>query len=223
MALPNRPSIEEISTAAEPGPAWRNGSSRRRESITAARRFTLRVASHTSSSMSSTTATPGIPAAWTKPPRVPSSAAARATAASSPEVSATSTADQWAADPWRSPHNAAVSSAPSASMSHTATGRPTSARASAVCLPIPEPPPVTSTPVPGEPRRCRAGPATPVRSSARPWAGLRGRSATAAGWPGPVRTAPGRPRPSRHRWPGRPRPHPARRRGCSSCRPGTTA
>ena len=47
----------------------------------------------------------------------------------------------------------AVSSAPAASMSQTPTGRPTSASARADWRPMPEPPPVTSTPLLGWPSR----------------------------------------------------------------------
>ena len=120
--------------------------------MAAARRLTLRVSSQMASSMSSTVAAPDTPAAWTNPPSEPSEAAASATAAAIESDTATSTTAAWATTP-RSRQRAAVSSAPVASMSQTATGRPTSARASAVDRPMPDPPPVMSTPVPGSPRR----------------------------------------------------------------------
>jgi len=47
--------------------------------------------------------------------------------------------------------DAAARSRPAASMSHKATGRPTSAKASAVASPIPDAAPVTITPVAGAP------------------------------------------------------------------------
>ncbi len=159
MAFPNRPSIEEIRRRPNRARRARNGSSRKRESITAARRFTLRVSSHTSSSMVSTLGHPGNPGGVDEATQGPETRCRTVPPPPPPPaVSATSTTDQWAADPMAVTTQAAVSSAPSASMSHTATGRPTSARARAVSRPIPEPPPVTSTPVPGEPRRSRAGP-----------------------------------------------------------------
>ena len=101
--------------------------------------------------MKSTGMAPETPAAWTKPPRDPSAASASDTATSTAAVSATSITAQWTVTPERWRHRSAVSRAPRASISQMATGRPTSARARAVSRPIPDPPPVTRTPVPGEP------------------------------------------------------------------------
>ena len=51
----------------------------------------------------------------------------------------------------------------------------------------------------------------------------RARDRRGGDWTGRESTTPGRRYPSRRPRRGRPRPHPARRPGCSSCRPGTTA
>src|ERR1035437_3023272 len=153
MALPKRPSIDEISTTAEPGPATRNGSSSALEMMAAALTLVFRVVSHKASSMKSTGIGPDTPAAWTNPPSEPSAVAAFGTSASMAAESVTSTTDHVTMAPWRSRQRVAVSSAPSALASHTATGRPTSASASAVSRPMPDPPPVINTAVVGDPRR----------------------------------------------------------------------
>ncbi len=193
MELPNRPSMDEISTAADPGRASRNGGIRWRLMTAAARRLTLRVASHTASSMSSTVAAPETPAAWTNPPSDPSAAAAEGTAPATADESDTSTTSAWAATP-SARQAAAVSSAPGPSTSQRATGRPTSARASAVARPIPEPPPVISTPVPGSPRRSDGRAVDGAASVVEVMAGV---SQTPVGVEGPARpVGPGPPVPA---------------------------
>src|SRR5665213_532259 len=144
--------MEEMRTAADPGPAARKEGSRYRLMMAAARRLMLRVASQMASSMSSTVAAPDTPAAWTNPPSEPRAAADSSTAAAMSGDSATSTIAAWATTP-SARHRSAVSSTPPAPRSHTDTGRPTSARARAVARPMPDPPPVIRTPVPGSPRR----------------------------------------------------------------------
>ena len=69
-----------MNTTAEPGPERRNGSIRARQIITPARRFTLSVASQSSSSMKSTGIAPDTPAAWTNPPSEPRAVSASGTA-----------------------------------------------------------------------------------------------------------------------------------------------
>ena len=130
----------------------RKGSMSARQIITPARRLMSRVLSQSSSSMRSSGTAPETPAPCTKPPSEPSACSTGGTAAWTACVSATSITAQWVVTPWRA-HRLAVSSAPAASTSQMDTGRPTSARASAVWRPMPEPPPVTNTPVPGAPNR----------------------------------------------------------------------
>jgi hypothetical protein len=97
--LPNSPSIDEISTTAETGPALRNGWIIIREIIAATGRLTLSAESHSSSSTKSTGIAPDTPAAWTKPPSDPRASATPGTAASMADVSATSTTDHAATAP----------------------------------------------------------------------------------------------------------------------------
>ena len=69
---------------ADPGLASTSDGCSARVSMAAARRFTSRTSSHASSSIMVTGTAPAIPAAWTSPPMVPSSARHFLTAAFSP-------------------------------------------------------------------------------------------------------------------------------------------
>ncbi len=144
-----------MNTTAEPGPARRNGSMRARQIITAGAQVDVQrgvpqlvvdeVERHR----------PRHTGAMNEATDRPKSRLGPGTADSMAAVSATSTTVQCVVTPcWL--HNRAVSSAPAASTSQMATGRPTSANARAVWRPMPEPPPVTSTPV----RAIPAGPGT---------------------------------------------------------------
>src|SRR5689334_18000634 len=92
-----------------------------------------------------------MPAAWTIPPAEPSAATVGSTAARIAAPSRTSISTTWVATPNRCLHSSAVRVAPTPSRSQIATGRPTSARARDVAAPIPDAPPVTTTPVDGVP------------------------------------------------------------------------
>ena len=223
MELPNRPSIDEMRTTAEPGPAARNGSEQQAADH------------HRGAEVHVEGGVPDLvvdgrprsparrprrrgrnrPGSRARPPPVPPPPPART-------VSATSTADQWAADP----------------VEVTAQGR---RLLGAVGVDVPDrhrPPDLGQGQggLPADPRTspgdqhpgARRAQSAPSRGGAAvhvlsPTLGCTpGSICERRGIrPGPAPTAPGRPRPSRHRWPGRPRPRPARRRGCSSCRPGT--
>ena len=151
--LPNSPSMDEMSTTADPGPAGGTARCSCRLIITAGPQVDVEggvpdcvvdvVDRHG----------PGHPGGMDEPAERPEGRLGlghrrRRSAA----VSATSTTDQSATTPSVPAQRGAVSSAPAASMSQMATGRPTSARASAVARPMPDPPPVTRTPVPGSTR-----------------------------------------------------------------------
>jgi len=99
----------------------------------------------------SVTGTPlPMPAEWTSPPMVPTSVSERLAAALSVAVRVTSTLMPTARTPNSSMHRCATRRAAAPSRSHSATARPTWANASAVASPMPDPPPVTTTPESGE-------------------------------------------------------------------------
>ncbi len=135
---------------ADPGLASTSEGCSARVSIAAARRFTSRTSSHASSSIMVTGTAPAMPAAWTSPPMVPSSARDFLTAAFSPPVCVTSTLRPLAFTPNSSVQRRAARRAAVPSRSQMATARPTSARARAVARPMPDAPPVTTTAVPGD-------------------------------------------------------------------------
>ena len=148
--------MDEMNTTAEPGPAARNG----REQLPADHHRGPQVdverGSQSSSSIGRPRHGPRHPGGMDESAQGAEGGGRAGTAASTAAVSATSTTDQSATTPYGRGTGRAVSSAPSASMSQTATGRPTSARARAVC-------PSDARPAPGDQDARARGAEPPVR------------------------------------------------------------
>ena len=141
-------SIDEMRTIADPGLASRSGV-RSRIDTAAAVRWTAKTASHTVASSVSTGLTPGMPAPWTNPPIVPRASRLSAIASAKRSWSHTSSPMPDRGDGVVARDLLRRILGGVAVQSQIATGRPTSATAWAVARPMPDPPPVITTPVVG--------------------------------------------------------------------------